>query len=130
MPQLRFFQQLSLLPVTVPEHILDFLDGLDREEVLNQESFSACLNPEYLTANRQRITQSLLQIKAGLGANIIGVQVEPYGKEAPNLYWCKLTGESGTSGIGFSLKSKAGTIMKVEFQETSFNEEELKTKLT
>lgn len=130
MPQLQFIQQLALLPATVPESILDFLEGISVPDVLLHDSFVASISPECFGAGKEAIVQGIKNIKDSFGGNIISVQVEPYGREVPNAYWCKLVGDVTTRGIGFIMKSKTGNIIKVEFQNSDFNEDELKKRLS
>lgn len=129
MPQLKLNQQIALLPATVPEFILDFLDGLESEDPLARESVGASMSNECLVQNREKIQEGFKKIRSDLGGKFLGIQVESYGSEVPNGYWCKITGETLTRGIGFLMKSRTGNIIKIEILDSDFNEDELKKRL-
>ena len=126
---LALHQQLALLPATVPDAIVDFLEDLfDLKISLGRQNVRAALMPEYLQANEATLRDALVANRQGIGS-VLAIQVESIGKDMPQGYWCKLQFEKATRGLGFVMNLKEGKVQGVVTLPGEFSEEELKAHL-
>ncbi len=123
--QLTLSQQLALLPATIPDSILDFLEDFNYGTPLQTESCRAAFDPEYLKVQEDSIKADLEKWRAEFG-KLQQVQVDPASREIPGGFLLKLTFEKAVRGMGVLTRLKERTILKVIFTEGEYNEASLR----
>lgn len=118
-------QQLSLLPVSIPDTVIDFLEGFTVENFFKSEGVRSAVDAEYLAANESALVEALKDLGNGV-ESLLEVNVEICTKEIPGAYIIRLDYESTSRGIGVLVKMKEKTIFKIVFQKGEYNVEELK----
>jgi len=119
---------LALLPVSIPDCILDFLEDFTETNILEKVKAKSSLEPAFLQQNEILIKQQLEALKSNAGS-ITQVHAEAIGKEMPGAYLCKIVFENGIKGIGFNVKLKENVISKIVTMTNDYNVEELKKQL-
>lgn len=122
---LKLNQQIALLPATIPDSILDFLEDFSSAKNFATENSVASLDPEYLKAEGESLKTQIAALKTELGA-LQGVAVEQAGRDSPGAYLIKLGFEKGEKGMIAFTRLKERTIFRLLFQEGAYSEEGLK----
>ncbi len=123
---LSFNQQLALLPVAIPDCVVDFLEDFSQGVPLQTEAVRNAFDPEYLLQNGEALRTKLDELRKN-GGKVTGVAVEPAGKEIPNAYMVKLVFETaGEKGLGVIVRAKERTVFRVVFGQAAYSDEELK----
>jgi hypothetical protein len=125
---LKLHQMLALLPVGVPECVLDFMEDLGEASSLQRASVKASLEPPYLQQNETALKQQMEDFRKDMGS-VTQVSGEALGKEFPGAYICKVVFEKGSRGLGFMVKIKENQISKVAMTLDDYKPEDLKTQL-
>lgn len=118
-------QQIALLPVAIPDSILDFLEDFQYPTPLQTETSQAAIDAEYLKANLDFLKVELEKIRTEMG-KLNTLAVDQMGRDIPGGFALKLTFEKGVRGIGVLTRMKERTIFKVIFQPGEYNEASLK----
>ena len=118
---LNLNQQLALLPLVIPDGIVDFLEGLLVPNILDKESVNESLEIDYMKSHGTQLRQSLDAMRDGVGA-FVKLQVEPMGRKFPGFYWCRLQFEKAERGLGFLVKPGSTKISKLVVQESEFSQ--------
>ncbi len=126
---LSYNQQLALLPVAIPDCIVDFLEDFSSGVPLQAESVRNAFDPEYFNQQGEALRAALGEFRKEVG-KVVGVAVEAAGKELPNAYLCKLTfQQAGEKGMGLIVRAKERTVFRVVFGPGPYNAEELRALL-
>jgi hypothetical protein len=123
--RLSLNQQIALMPVAVPDAVLDFLEDFNYGTSLQTEGVRNAFDPDYLKVAGDGLKAELEQLRADLG-KLQEVQVDTAGREIPGGFSAKLTFEKGTRGMGLLTKLKERTIFRVLFTPSEFDENALK----
>lgn len=123
--QLKLNQQIALLPATIPDSILDFLEDIPSATNFATESSVSSLDPEYLKTDGENIKTQIAALKAELGP-LVSVGVEQAGRDSPGAYLVKLGFEKGEKGLIAFTRLKERTIFRLLFLEGPYSEEGLK----
>ncbi|MCO5143811.1 MAG: hypothetical protein M9962_12040 [Oligoflexia bacterium] len=126
--RLNIRQQLALLPASIPDTVIDFLEGFTTDHFLKNEGVRSSIDAEYLTANEGSLDSSLKELVQGSGA-LQELNVEICTKEIPGAYVVRLGFEQKSKGLGLLIKMKEKTIFQMVFQKEEFNADELKKML-
>jgi hypothetical protein len=119
--QLTLNQQIALLPVSIPDSILDFLEDFNHPKPLQTDSARSAFDPEYLLASGESLRASLHLMRQEMGP-FRALQVDPAGREVPGGYLVKIGFEKGERGIGILTKIKERTIFRVCVQNGNYDE--------
>lgn len=122
--QLTINQQLALLPATIPDSILDFLQDFQFSTVLQDESVIASFDPEYFRGAADKLRVEIDELRKS--GKLMKLQVEACGRDIPGAFIAKLQFESGDRGLGIITKLKERTILKVIVQNAEYSEEKIK----
>lgn len=122
---LNLNQQIALLPVAIPDSVLDFLEDFNYGSALQTETSQQSLDPEYWKNNGENLRADLDKIRADFG-KLITISVDQGGREIPGAYLLKLTFEKGPKGLCLLTKMKEKTIFRLLIQEGEYNELKLK----
>ena len=126
---LSYQQQLALLPVAIPECIIDFLEDFTSGVPLQAEAVRNAFDPEYLAQQGESVRAALGEFRKEVGKPM-AVVVEPAGKEIPNAYFCKMNFErAGEKGMALIVRAKERTIFRVVFGQSGYSVDELKALL-
>lgn len=123
--QLSLNQQLALLPVAIPDSVVDFVEDFNYATALQTESVRASFDPEYLKVAADQLKADLEKMRTELG-KLKTVAVDQAGREIPGGFLLKLDFEKGSRGLGLLTRLKERTILKVIFTEGEYNEATLK----
>lgn len=123
--RLTLNQQLALMPVSIPDTILDFLEDFAHSSALQTESVRAAIDPEYLKAAGDTLKVELEKIRQEKG-KILQLHIEQWGREIPGAFGVKMECEKGSVGIGILTRLKEKTILKVMLQMDAYNETALR----
>jgi hypothetical protein len=123
--QLSLNQQIALLPVAIPDAILDFLEDFNYGSALQTETSQSSLDPDYWKASGEKLRAELDKLRQEMG-KLTGLQADQGGREIPGAYLLKLTFEKGTKGLALLTKMKDKTIFRVVLQPGEFEENGLK----
>lgn len=126
--QLSLNQQLALMPVAIPDSVIDFLEDFNYATAIQTDSSRAAFDPEYLKAAGDQLKADLEKFRAELG-KIQTVGVEQAGRDVPGGFLVKLVGEKGSRGIGLLTRLKERTILRTIFVEGEYNEATLKDQI-
>jgi hypothetical protein len=118
-------QQLALMPVAVPDSVVDFLEDFNYATAIQTDNSRAAFDPEYLKVAGDQVKAELEKMRAELG-KLKKVQVEQAGREIPGGFLVRLDFEKGSRGLGLLTRLKERTILKVIFVEGEYNETALK----
>lgn len=118
-------QQIALLPVAIPDSILDFLEDFQYPTPLQTETSQSAIDPEYLKGNLDFLKSELEKIRTDMG-KLTTLSVDQMGRDVPGGFALKLSFEKGVRGIGVLTRMKERTIFKVIFQPGEYNEAALK----
>lgn len=122
--QLSLNQQLALLPVAIPDTVLDFLEDFNYASALQTETAQASLDPDYLKAT-PGLAGELDSLRAQMG-KLQAVNVEQCGRDIPGGFLVKLGFEKGTRGLGLLTKLKEKTILRVLVSAGEYDEAALR----
>ncbi len=126
--QLSLNQQLALLPVAIPDAVLDFLEDFNYGTALQTESARLSFDPDYLKTAGDTLKTQLEKLRADNGT-LQAFHVEQSGRDIPGGFLIKLTFANGVRGLGLLTKMKERTIMRVLFPQGEYNEDALKDML-
>lgn len=121
-------QQLALLPVAIPDSILDFLEDFNYASSLQTEMVRNSFDADYLRTHGDALKAELEAFRADMGP-ITSLKVDQAGRELPGAYFCKIGFEKGEKGLGITTRLKEKTILRVDVLNSAYNEEELKNKM-
>jgi hypothetical protein len=121
-------QQLALLPVAIPDSVVDFLEDFQNGTALQTDSVRSAFDPDYLKAAGEALKSDLEKLRAEMG-KLLQVHVDQFGREIPGAYSLKLTFEKGVRGVGLLTKLKERTIFRVLFQAGEYDEAALRETL-
>lgn len=122
---LNLNQQIALLPASIPDSVLDFLEDFGHSTPLSTEVGRSAYDPEYLKTSADPLTAELAKIRADMG-KLQQVHVEQAGRDIPGGFLLKLTFEKGVRGVGLLTRLKERTILKVLMPAGDYNEAALK----
>lgn len=126
---LKLHQMLALLPVAVPECVLDFLEDLGGDLTpLTRPKVRTSIETSYLQQKDADLKKAIEDFRKDFG-EITQVSGEALGKEVPGGYLCKVVFEKGSRGIGFTVKLRENQIIKIAFTLDDFKPDELKKQL-
>lgn len=126
--QLSLNQQLALLPVSIPDSLVDFLEDFNYATALQTDSCRSAFEAEYLKNAGDAIKAELEKLRTELG-KVLQIMVDQAGREVPGGYFVKLTFEKGTRGIGVLTRLKERTILKVVFVEGEYDEAKVREQI-
>lgn len=126
--ELNLNQQIALLPATIPDSILDFMQDFNFSAVLQNESSTNSFDPEYFKGQGDKVRAELEALRQEMGA-LKKIQIEACGRDIPGGFIAKLTMEKGIRGLGILTKLKERTIFKLWIQPGEYNEEKIKETL-
>jgi hypothetical protein len=126
--QLSLNQQLALLPVAIPDSIVDFLEDFNYGTALQTETVRSAFDPDYLKTAGDSLKADLEGLRGELG-KLQQLQVEQAGREIPGGFLVKLVFEKGRRGLGLLTRLKERTILKVLLTEGEYDETALKERL-
>lgn len=118
---LNINQQIALLPSTIPDSILDFLEDFHLSSALQSETARAAYDPEYLKTGGDQLKKDLEILCMGMGP-LREIQVEQVGREIPGGFLIRLTFEYGPRGVGILTTLKERTIRQVIVQPEKYSE--------
>jgi hypothetical protein len=118
-------QQLALMPVAIPDSVIDFLEDFNYATAIQTDSSRAAFDPEYLKVAGDQLKADLEKLRTDLGKLRL-VQVEQAGREIPGGFLLRLDFEKGSRGMGLLTRLKERTILKVIFVEGEYSEAALK----
>jgi hypothetical protein len=127
MPEKRLSlnQQLALMPVAVPDTLLDFLEDFNYGTALQTESARSSLDPEYLKLAGDALKADLEKLRTDLG-KLQDLSVEQGGRDIPGGFLVNLKFEKGSKGLGLLTRLKERTIFRVFFTTGEYDEAALK----
>ena len=126
--QLSLNQQLALLPVSVPDAVVDFLEDFNYGTPLQIDASRQAFDPEYLKTTGDQLKADLEKIRAE-GGKLLQVQVDQAGRDIPGGFLLKLNFENGVKGIGLLTRLKERTILRVLIQPGAYDDAALKALL-
>lgn len=122
---LNLNQQIALLPASVPDTVLDFLEDFQFATANSTETARSAYDPEYLKNYGEALGKELETLKSEMG-KLTQLYVEPGGREISGAFLLKLTFEKGVRGVGVFTRAKERTILRVLVQPGEYNEQGLK----
>ena len=122
--QLTLNQQLALMPASIPDSVLDFLEDFQHPAPLQSQSARDAFDQEYLKAEEASLQEKLQTVRKN--GPIISVAVEQSGRETPGGFLVKLGFAQSTLGIGILTRLKERTILRLLFPEGEYNDATLK----
>jgi hypothetical protein len=126
--QLSLNQQLALLPVAVPDSVVDFLEDFNYATALQTDNSRSAFDPDYLKNSGDQLKADLEKWRADLG-RLKRLQVEQAGRDIPGGFLLQLDFEKGSRGVGLLTRLKERTILKVMLVEGEYDETALKEQL-
>lgn len=123
--RLSLNQQLALMPVAVPDSVLDFLEDFNYGSALQTEGVRSSLDPEYLKAAGDSLKAELEKLRQDLG-RLVDVKVDQGGRDIPGGFLVRLGFEKGVRGMGLLTRLKERTIFRVLFTPGDYDEAALK----
>ena len=124
--RLTISQQIALLPATIPDSILDFIDDFKSGRPLESETAQLSFDPEYLEKQGTELAKQIEALKMEFGS-LVEINVEQGGRDVLGGYTIKAKFENGIRSIGILTKLKTRTITKVIIRE--YDEEAMKALL-
>ena len=118
-------QQLALMPVAIPDSVIDFLEDFNYGTAIQTDTSRSAFDPEYLKVAGDQLKADLEKLRTDLG-KLKQVQVEQAGRDIPGGFLLRLDFEKGSRGMGLLTRLKERTILKVIFVEGEYNEAALK----
>jgi hypothetical protein len=118
-------QQLALMPVAVPDSVIDLLEDFNYATAIQTDTSRAAFDPEYLKVAGDQVKADLEKMRADLG-KLRKVQVDQAGRDIPGGFLVRLDFEKGSRGLGFLTRLKERTILKVIFVDGEYDEAALK----
>lgn len=123
--QLTLNQQIALLPVSIPDSVLDFLEDFNHPKALQTETARSAVDPEYLLAKGEGLRKELEALREEMGL-LRALHVDQGGREVPGAFMLRLVFEKGERGIGLLTKMKERTIFRVLIQPGAYSDAALK----
>lgn len=124
-------QKLALLPATIPDCILDFLQDFNHAEPLVAAPEAiASLKSEYLAKNRDALITALKAMR-DLG-ELQEIEALPLPKQFPGGFVTKLVFSRGVRGLGFIVlqgTARTGQIAVIVVEDDGFSADFLREKL-
>ena len=118
-------QQISLLPVAIPDSVVDFLEDFNYATALQTENGRSAFDPEYLKNAEDNLKSNLENLRTEMG-KLLEVHVDPTGRDVPGGFLLKLTFEKGPKGIGLLTRLKERTIIRLMIAPGPYDEAHLK----
>ncbi len=128
MKQLTLNQQLALMPVSIPETVLDFLEDFNFPNAMHTDVAKESLDTEFWRKSSADIVKQLEAFRAAKG-KVISVEISAGGRELSGAFLCKLTCELGACGVGLMTRMKEKQIYKIILEAESYSEDSLRNKL-
>jgi len=123
--RLTLNQQLALMPVAIPDSIVDFLEDFNYATAIQTESSRMAFDQEYLKANEDSLKKNQEQLRSELG-KLLDVRVDVAGREIPGGFFLKLSFERGSRGLGVIIRQKERNILKLVFVPGEYDENAVK----
>lgn len=123
--RLSLNQQLALMPVAVPDTVLDFLEDFNYGTALQTEGVRSSLDPDYLKTTGDSLKAELEKLRTDLG-RLLEVGVEPGGRDIPGGFLVQLKFDKGTKGLGLLTRLKERTIFRAFFTPGEYDEAALR----
>lgn len=123
-------QKLSLLPASIPDCVLDFLEDFNNADPLTTPKTQKAVKREYLEKNHASLRKHFLQMRE-LG-ELTEVEGRGLPRQYPGGFMIKLTFERGVRGLGFIVAqgtAYTGLIGVIVVQDDGFSEDYLKERL-
>jgi hypothetical protein len=122
---LNLNQQIALLPATIPDTVLDFLEDFQLAAVNSTESSRSAYDPDYLKNFGNTFVKDLEGLRTEMG-KLQQIHVESCGREIQGAFILKLGFDKGERGVGLITRVKERTIIRVLVQAGPYNEASLK----
>lgn len=123
-------QKLTLLPASIPDCVLDFLEDFNTADPLSHVKTVKSVKPDYFEKNVNSLRKHLVLMRE------LGELTEVEGKTLPRQYpggfMIKLTFERGVRGLGFIVAqgtATTGLISVIVVQDDGFSEDFLRERL-
>lgn len=126
--QLSLNQQLALMPVAIPDSVVDLLEDFNYSTALQTDSSRLAFDPDYLKISGDSLKLELEKLRTELGA-LKQVQVDQAGREVPGGFLVRLVFEKGTRGLGLLTRLKERTILKVVFVDGEYDEAKVREQI-
>lgn len=127
--RLNLQQQLALMPATIPDTVIDFLeDFYDEVESLNGERVKAALVDGYMQGSGSTLKKELEALKVSMG-KVHSVDIESINQNSSVAYLCKLSSNKTFRGIGFIMNMQSHKIEQVLVLNAEYIKEDLQKKL-
>ena len=123
--QLSLNQQIALLPVAIPDAVLDFLEDFNYGSALQTETSQSSLDPDYWKKNGTQLKGELDKLRQDFG-KLVTVQVDQGGREVPGAYFLRLQFEKAAKGMALLSKMKDKTILRVLVLEGDYDDVKLR----
>ena len=124
-------QKVTLLPASIPDCVLDFLEDFNSADPLSLPKTIKAVKEDYLIKNSAGLRKHFVQMRE------LGELTEVEGKTLPRQYpggfSIKLTFERGVRGLGFIVAqgtAYTGVISVIVVQDDGFSEDFLKERLS
>lgn len=128
---LSLSQKLALLPASIPDCVLDFLEDFKNDIPFAEPSTIESIKPSYWDKNKVSLKESVQNLRK-LG-KIESVDGEILARQYPGACICRLQFSNGEDrGIGFIVSQgtgKTGTISIVHFHDGAHDHEAIKEQL-
>lgn len=118
-------QQIALLPASIPDSVLDFLEDFGQDAPLEAEAVRNAFDPEYLKAHGEGLRTEVGKVRGEMG-KLVQVHVDQAGRDIPGGFLLKLTFEKGERGMGLLTKLKERTILRLLLQPGEYSEPALR----
>lgn len=118
-------QQLALLPVAIPDSVLDFLEDFNYGTAIQSETARSAFDPDYLKQAGDSLKAELEAFRKDMG-KVTHIQVDQGGREIPGGFMIKITFEKGVKGIGLITRLKERTILRVVVPTGDYDEAALR----
>lgn len=124
-------QKLALMPASIPDCILDFLEDFNSSDPLASQKTLQVLKPDFFQKNETELRRQFTQMRE-LG-DVEEVTGNTLSRQYPGGFMVKLAFERGVRGLGFIVSQGTGVtgvISVILVQEDGYSEDYLKERLT
>jgi hypothetical protein len=126
--QLTLNQQLALMPASIPDSIVDFLEDFNYATALQTDGARSAFDQDYLKNSGDTLKTELEALRSEMG-KLTQLKVDAAGREIPGGFMVKLIFERGARGLGVLTRLKERTILKLVFVPGDYDENTLKESL-
>jgi hypothetical protein len=122
---LNLNQQIALLPASVPDTVLDFLEDFQFPTALSTEAARNAFDADFFKDHADALKQDLEKLRAE-GGKLVQVGVDQAGRDVPGGFLVRLAFERGLRGVGLLTRMKERTILRVLVLPGGYDETALK----